>query len=292
MRNSAAQDYFVPGQQRGGPPAAARPAPAQRAAPVRPPPPVQVSPLQEQQPPQQQGAEAEPQLPPIALPPAPDVPTLPKGAAPPAAVVGVMGVPEVMRGSTAAQQVEKVIGERREKLNQDAQKEQNTWREMQQALGNDRAKLAPDQIRARERELQDRITTAQRKFRERNQIIQQAAQVGLGQIERTLISVIREVAESRGMNLVLHRAQVALNINEFDITDQVTAQLNKILPTVLIPPEDGGPIAQAQPAPGGTTAVSAPAGSAPPSSTAAVATPPASARTAPPPPEPPIPPRR
>ena len=39
------------------------------------------------------------------------------------------------------------------------------------------------------------------------------------------------------MNLVLHRAQVALNVNEFDITEQVAEQLNKILPSVLIPPD-------------------------------------------------------
>ncbi len=30
------------------------------------------------------------------------------------------------------------------------------------------------------------------------------------------------------MNLVLHRAQVALNMNEFDITDEVTKQLNQV----------------------------------------------------------------
>ena len=45
------------------------------------------------------------------------------------------------------------------------------------------------------------------------------------------------MAESRGMNLVLHRAQVALNVNEFDITEQVVDQLNKVLPTVSIPAE-------------------------------------------------------
>ena len=61
-----------------------------------------------------------------------------------------------------------MIGERREKLNEDAQKEQAAWRDLQQALANDRGKLTPEQIRARERELQDRITKAQRKFRERN----------------------------------------------------------------------------------------------------------------------------
>jgi Skp family chaperone for outer membrane proteins len=273
---ATAQDYFIPGQQRPAAP------PARPARPARPaPPPVQIAPPaapQPQQPDDGATNEADQQrLPPIPLPPPPDLPALPKGAPPPAAVIGVMGVPEVMRASLAAQQVEKVIGERRAKLNEDAQKEQTAWREMQQALANDRTKLSPEQIRGREKDLQERIANAQRQFRTRNAVIQQAAQVGLAQIERTLIAVIRQVAESRGMNLVLHRAQVALNINEFDITDQVAEQLNKVLPSVDIPAENA---ALGQTPQIGMTAVfpEAPAGQsgAPPGPTPASATPPSS----------------
>ena len=162
----------------------------------------------------------------VALPPMPTLPPLAKGNPPPTPVIGVLGVPDVMRASIAAQQVEKAIGERRAKFQADAQKEQATWREMQQSFADQRSKLTPDQIRARERDLQQRITTAQRTFRDRDRIIQDAARFGLAQIEQTMVAVIRQVAESRGMNLVLHRAQVALNVNEYDITNEVTAQLN------------------------------------------------------------------
>ena len=200
----------------------------------------------QQQPPQQQ----EPEPPPlqVQLPPIPDLPALPRGTAPPAAVVGVLGIPDIMRTSTAASQIEKTISERREKLNADAQKEQAAWREMQQSLANQRATLNADQIRAKERELQDRITNAQKTFRDRNRIIQEAGQYGLAQIERMLIGVIRQVAESRGMNLVLHRPQVALNVNEFDITEQVVEQLNKVLPSVTLPPDGVSPATFAPPA--------------------------------------------
>jgi hypothetical protein len=114
---------------------------------------------------------------------------------------------------------------------------------MQDKIAAERGKLSADQIRAKEKELQDRVTTAQKDFRKRNRIIQMAAQVAAGQIERTLVAVIRQVAESRGMNLVLHRAQVALNVNEFDITQEVADQLNKILPEVIIPPDGKEPTA-------------------------------------------------
>ena len=216
--------YFIPPAAR--PPAgAAAPRTAPRLAPAPsyvPPPlpaPVETPPVQ------------------LTLPPVPALPPMAKGQAPPTAVIGVLGVPEIMRASSAAQQVQQAINKRRERLNEDAQREQAAWRELQQQLSNPRSGLAPEQLRAKEGELQARITNAQREFRDRNRQIEEAGQFALAQIERTLVGVIRQVAESRGINLVLQRAQVALNTNEFDITPQVTEQLNKVLSQVMIPAE-------------------------------------------------------
>ena len=224
------QDFFVPGQQRPAP--GARPPGA--AAPARPP----AAPQPPAPEPQQAVELDEPPLGEVPVPPVPDLPALPKADAPPVAVIGVIGLPEVMRASLAAQAADRIIGERRERLNEDAQKEQMVWRDLQQALQRDRAKLTPDQIRARERELQERITAAQRSFRDRNRIIQEAAQYAINQVQASLIAVIRQVADARGMNLVLHRSQVALNVNEFDISEQVAEQLNRLLPAVNVP-DDG-----------------------------------------------------
>jgi len=238
--------YFIPP---AGAPAGPRPPAPRPAARVPAPPAVQVAPPSLGPAAGARDGQNDAPLQ-IQLPPVPDLPALPRGAAPPAAVVGVLGIPDIMHASTAAQQVEKLIGERREKLNEDAQKEQVAWRDLQQALAGQRASLNADQIRTKERELQERITNSQRQFRDRNRFIQEAAQVGLAQIERMLIAVIRQVAESRGMNLELHRAQVALNINEFDITEMVVGELNKTLPSVSLPPDGVSAVAAqaAQPA--------------------------------------------
>ena len=232
------QDYFVPNQPRQTAPVRRSAPPQQRPAAASP----QFAPPQDAGP-GDPGADNEPPPVQFAVPPVPELPALPKGAAPPVATMGVIDVPDVMRASTAAQQIDRVIGERRQKVSEDAQKEQASWRDIQQTLANQRSTMSPDQIRTRERELQERITSAQRQFRERNRIIQEAAQVSLNQIQAVLIGVIRQVAESRGMNLVLHRQQVALNVNEFDITAAVAAQLNKLLPSVTIPPDGVAPTA-------------------------------------------------
>ncbi len=236
------QDFFIPGQGRGG----AAPAPGARPQPARPPAAAQQPPQAAE--PQQSADLDEAPLGQIPVPPVPELPALPKGTAPPVAAIGVIGLPEVMRASLAAQHADKIIGERREKLNEDAQKEQLLWRNMQQALARDRARLTPDQIRARERELQERITAAQRSFRDRNRIIQEAAQFSINQVQASLVAVIRQVSESRGINLVLHRSQVALNVNEFDISEQVAEELNKILPTVNVPADGVSPAVPPTPA--------------------------------------------
>ena len=229
-------DWFVPGQARPAAPArpAARPAaaPSATAAAAGAAPGAEIVPG---------GAEATPGATPqqvqVALPPPPAVPPIARGAMPPAAVIGIISVPDVMRGSTAYQAVDKELNARRQKLNEDAQKEQTTLRDLGQALTNDRAKMTAAQVSAKERELQDRIAESRRKFAERNRIIQEAGQYALAQIERTLRDVVQQVASARGMNLVLHGPQAALYLPDFDITAQVVAELNKMLPSVTIPPE-------------------------------------------------------
>ena len=221
-------------------------------------------------------APGAPQSPPVLpLPPIPALSEMARGATPPAAVIGVLSVPDVMRQSVAAQQVEKVLGARRDKLNQDAQKEQASWRDLQQQIQN--SKLGQEQLATRERALQQRVTAAQRDFRNRNRIIQEAAQVSLGQIERELVQVIRQVASARGMNLVLHREQVALNINDFDITLQVSNQLNSTLSSVFIPADGVDPEELARSGSFPTTANPGPQPPPPPVATVATAPAPAGA---------------
>ena len=207
-------EWFVPGQQRpaqGGAPAQAQPRPPQGG--------------------------------PAQRPPAPAA-----GQRPPAPIIAIVDIPEVQRLSAAFNQVREEIERRRARLNDDLQREQTRWREEQATLAAGRATLPAETLRARERELQDRITDAQRIFRDRSRAIDQATQVGLQQIEQALGAVIRQVAASRGVNMVLPRPLVVFNEAGFDITDEVSAQMNRVLRTVNLPAEGAPPVDA--PAPG------------------------------------------
>jgi Skp family chaperone for outer membrane proteins len=218
---------------------------------------------QQQRPAQaQQGGQRpaqQPQRPPQPRPAQPNPSPLPPGTPPPAAVIGIVDVPEVQRGSAAFNTVREEIEKRRAKLNDDLQKEQQRWRDEQQALATQRATLPPDQLRTKERELQDRITDSQRIFRERSRAIEQAAQGALMEIEQALALVIRQVSASRNVNLVLPRPLVIFNDAPFDLTEEVGQQLNRVLRTVNLPPEGAPPAPENANAPAGRPAAPAPA---------------------------------
>jgi Skp family chaperone for outer membrane proteins len=224
------QEWFVPGQGGGQ----QRPAQGQQ---------------QQQRPPQQQG-----QRPPQAGAARREVPPLPPGQPPPAAVIGVVDVPEIQRESAAFNQVREELERRRQRLNEDLQREQNSWREQQQQLANQRAGIPPEQLRQRERDLQDRITESQRIFRERSRAIEQVAQGALVEIEQALGTVIRQVAASRSVNMVLPRPLVIFNEPPFDLTGEVSQQFNRALRSVSIPPESAAGDASAPPAAGAAPA--------------------------------------
>ncbi len=173
----------------------------------------------------------------VQLPPMPEVPMIPKGSPTPAAIVGILSVQDVLRVSTAYQQGERELGLRRTRLNDDAQKEQNALRELGQSFANERAKLTPEQIRAKEKEYAERVNESRRKFSERDRINQEAGQYVMMQINRVIEIVAQQVAASRGVNLVLNRAQVLGTTADFDLTPQVADIMNKMLPTIVIPPE-------------------------------------------------------
>lgn len=212
--------WFVPGQPQG-----------QQGQPAQPP---GQRPAQQGQRPAQAPAPRPAQTP----------PPLAAGQPPPAPVIAIVDVPEIQRVSSAFTQVREAIEQRRGRLNEDLQREQARWRDEQQRLANDRATLTPELLRTRERDLQDRITDSQRVLRERARDIEQLAQTALREIEQALGIVIRQVASGRGVNIVLPRPLVIFNEPPFDLTEEVAAQLNRMIPNVTLPAEAGETPAQ------------------------------------------------
>lgn len=224
------QQWFVPGQQQQRPPAQ-RPPAAQ----------------QPQRPAQRPAAPAD-QVPGPTEAGAPRLPPLDRAPPPPAAVIGVIGAQEVFEASVAVREVRQTLQRRLARLQEDSAREQQRWRDAQQALAAERGQLTPEQLREKERELQEQITNGQRILRERNAAIQAAGQKALAEVERVMLYVIRQVAEARGLTMVVQRQAIVLAVEEHDISEAVANQLNRALTSVPLDPDPAEAAAPTPPA--------------------------------------------
>jgi hypothetical protein len=78
--------------------------------------------------------------------------------------------------------------------------------------------------------------------------------------------VVQQVAQARGVNVVLNQSPIVYVTTDFDLTPQVVEVLNKVLPAVVIPPDGVSPVSMATP--------KSEPGAAPPTAAAEPATPP------------------
>lgn len=177
----------------------------------------------------------------------PNLPPLPPENAPPTAIIGVLSVPEVMQQSTAAQAVQAEIQKRQAVLKKEEDTAQAGLQAQQQQILAERGKMPQAEFEKKVQDWQNQVAAAQTKFQEENQSIQNAGQAALSKIEAELIGIIRQEAQAHGMNLILHREQVVLNVAAFDLTDETVKELNKLLPHVTVPPDFNTPDDTSQP---------------------------------------------
>ena len=208
-----AQGYFMPPSA----PQQSAPAPQQQAsAPAAP-----AAPAQDDQ----------------GQPPAPpQLPALTPEAAPPTAVIGLLNVPEVMKASTAVQGIQAEVQKRQADLGKEVQDASTKIQAEQQAIADQHGKIPDADLEAKEQTLRDQYAEERIKFTAKNDAIQASGQEALGKVEAELIGIIRQEAQAHGMNLILRDDMVVMPGPGFDLTDETVAELNKLLPSVTVPP--------------------------------------------------------
>ena len=182
--------------------------------------------------------QAEPQAQAAApvAPQPPELPALPAEPSPPTAVIGLLNVPVVMQKSTAVQGIQAEVQKRQAALQKEAQAASARIQAEQQEITTEHGKIPDSELEAKEQTLRDEVTSTQAKFEAKNQAIQTSGQQALAKVEAELIGIVRQEEQAHGMNLILRQDLVVMPGPGFDLTDETSVALNKLLPSVTVPP--------------------------------------------------------
>ncbi len=147
----------------------------------------------------------------------------------------VIDVQQVMQQSTAVDAIQAQLDERRQEFQAELKAKEQEIREEEQALARQRSILSKEVFAQKRKELEEKVALVQREVQTRQQQLAELQQQGMGRVNEALVQIVQEKAKTRDADLVLGKGAIILVRAEFEITEEVLAELNKRLPSVELP---------------------------------------------------------
>jgi outer membrane protein len=149
-------------------------------------------------------------------------------------VVGTLDVQTILAKSKAGQSLETALLAKRKAMFAEAQKTEQSLRAQRQQLEQQRSSLPPADYQAKVAQLEKEFEAFRKSANAKRKELDAAHKKGLEQIFKTLDVVVKDLAEKRGLTLVINRSLVVLAAEAWDITGDVVKALDAKLPKVAI----------------------------------------------------------
>lgn len=153
----------------------------------------------------------------------------------PDARIAIIDYQLIQRKSVAMIDIKAQIEQRRQIYQQEITLQEEALRAEDQELSGQRSILAADAFAQKRREFEARVAEVQRIVQARKRELDTAFEYGLRQVQGAVISIIAELGEIHGFNLVLSRQQIVFADNALNISEEVILRLNERLPRVEVP---------------------------------------------------------
>ncbi len=145
-------------------------------------------------------------------------------------VVAIIDVQKVLRESTAVSALSRKIEEQKVQHQEELREQERALRDADQELARQRSILSPEAYAKKRGELEHRVATLRREARNRKRGLDKLFTQGMIKVQAELAIVAKEIAEERGLDLVLSKATVVLVKPKFELTPEVVRRLNERLP--------------------------------------------------------------
>lgn len=154
-------------------------------------------------------------------------------------VLAIIDVQKVLRESTAVSALSRRIGEQKAQHQEELREQERALRDADQELARQRTILSPEAYAKKRGELEERVATLQREARNRKRGLDKVFTQGMIKVQAELARVAKEIAEERGLDLILSKATVVLVKAKFELTQEAVRRLNDRLPDLpAAPPQN------------------------------------------------------
>lgn len=152
----------------------------------------------------------------------------------PPTVAAVVDYQRVLQEAAASKSIAEQMDVRREAYHNEIEQQQQGLIEAERELSKQRSVLSQEAVNAKQKELEEEVQALRSLTEKRRQQLEQVSAEALSKVEVAMFEVLTNLAEDRGLNVILPTSQVLFFSRQIDLTDEVLAQLDATLSEVPV----------------------------------------------------------
>lgn len=150
--------------------------------------------------------------------------------------IAVVNYNRVIDGSTAATKAKQKLASKRDALRKELIAKEKDLRTKQQALAKDKAKLKPEDFKAKLKDLEKEFIATNDKLNKQKAELDSAWLAADRDLRQEMLKIIAKIAETDKIDLVLSSDSVVIAAQKLDITAKVLAEMNKSVTEISTTP--------------------------------------------------------
>lgn len=152
----------------------------------------------------------------------------------PPLVVGVVDFDLIMNESKAAKSIKSQLDKQAADFEADYKKQQKTYQDKERQLRGQRASLSEAEFKQKVADLNAQTDKAEEALTKKKRALDSGVKNAVGQIKKSLLEIVADIAKKRGLTMVLDKSTVPLSHKDFDFTEEAMKSLDAKLPSVKL----------------------------------------------------------
>jgi len=142
----------------------------------------------------------------------------------------VINIQQIMRDSTAAQNVREQLEEKSKSFQSEITKKQEQLQKEKQDLSEKRSVLSKSAFDEKAATFEKKVTGAQKEAQSKKALLDNAFERAINQIQKAVTDIIADMAKDKGFAVAIPSSQILHYDSKLDITADVLKRLNEKLP--------------------------------------------------------------
>lgn len=147
-------------------------------------------------------------------------------------VIGILDGDAVLKMSETGKSLRQQYDQKDKAFQADAAKQEDTLRAQMQNLQSQRASLQPQDYEAKQQGIRQQADKLRKDLVAKRKALNQAAEKARSILIQNAQKALQEVAQQKGLTLVIDKSATHLSAPGWDITNEVLQRLNKALPAL------------------------------------------------------------